>query len=508
MELRQIIEGLSRPGAYPYPVERVEVRQTHISVVFLAGDRAFKVKKPVTFPFLDYGTPELRRHYCEEEVRLNRRWAPDVYLGVVPVTERGGRLSFGGEGEVVEHAVEMLRLPDEVSLRELVRAGRIDRALIEEAGRRIAGFHARAERFPADFDAVARNVRENLEVGRPAFRGRLSARIESELERLRPLLERRPACDAHGDLRLEHVYHFPGRAPPGDWIAIDGIEFNERFRRVDPVADMAFLHMDLIAHERRDLAGAFADAYFRASGDDEGRALLDFYTSYRAAVRGKVQGLRSLGEEVPADERERARRRARAFWLLALSELEPPERKPCLALVAGLPGTGKTTLARALAAEAGFEVVRSDVVRKERVVAGGLYTPERTRDTYAECLRRAEEILAGGGRALVDASFRSGEQRLGFVRAARDWAVPLVILHCTAPPEAARERLAARQGDASDADWAVYLEMARTWEDLGPAAREIDASGTPASAVSQALSALRDAGLLQAAPASKRRVIV
>ncbi len=504
MKPAELIEGLSRADAYPFPVERVEVRQTHISVVFRAGERAYKVKKPVTFPFLDYGTPELRKHYCHEEVRLNRRWAPDVYLGVTPIVERGGRLRVGGEGAVVEHAVEMRRLPDEASLGSLLLEGRVDRALVEELGRRVAGFHETAGRTgPAGaFGQVARNLRENLEVSGPGppLLARLLRRVESELARLRARIDARPVCETHGDLRLEHVYRFPDRRPPADLIAIDGIEFNERFRRIDPVSDMAFLRTDLVAHGRRDLAEAFTESYFRASGDEAGRELLALYSSYRAAVRAKVQALKSREEEIGEEERERAERRSRRWWLLALSEIEAPGRRPCLALTAGLPGTGKTTLARALAQEAGFELIRSDIVRKEGGGRGDLYGPEQVRETYTECLRRAEAIVLEGGRALVDATFRAEEERLRFQRAAEACGVPFLIFHCTLRAEAARARLAARRGDASDADPAVHDELARRWEPFGsgtlPRVREIDSSLPPSASAARALDALRAEGLL------------
>ena len=273
---------------------------------------------------------------------------------------------------------------------------------------------------------------------------RLKRLTEEALARLRPLIEERARRgvprDTHGDLHLDHVYLFLERQPPADLVIIDCIEFNERFRFSDPVADMAFLAMDLSFHGRKDLAQAFSEAYFQSTGDNKGRILAPFYTSYRAAVRGKVEGFELSEKEIPEDERITALAKARAHWLLALGELEEPGSKPCLVLVGGLPGSGKSTLARALAEHAGFCVLRSDLVRKEltgragQVPAAefgeGIYTSAWTERTYAACLRRAESLLFEGKRVLVDATFREEIQRIVFLGAAGRLSVPAVFLVC------------------------------------------------------------------------------
>ncbi len=517
MELGRLIESLGKPAAYPFAVAGVDIRQTHISVVFLVGPFAYKVKKPVDFGFLDFSTLAKRRHFCEEEVRLNRRLAPDVYLGVVPINGEPDGLKLEGTGEVVEWAVKMRRLPDEVTLHQRLRRGEVDEPLVRELARRIAAFHRAAEtgeRIAAmgRFDSVARNLRDiytqsvpqiGQTVSESVFQ-RLTALNETSLVRLRPLIEQRAEHgmprDCHGDLHLDHIYFFPDRQPPADLVIVDCIEFTERFRFIDPVADMAFPLMDLKFHGRPDLADVFADAYFAASDDDKGRELLPLYTAYRATVRGSVGGLKLAEKEVPTTERTADLQHARAHWLLALAELAPPTERPCLLLVGGLPGTGKSTLARQLAEEAHFTVIRSDVVRKQLLdqpesVPAPTYSPEWTERTYGECLRRAEDLLFQGGRVIVDATFREEFRRQTFFNAARSWGVPAAMLICTADADIVRQRLAHRKGDASDADWSVYEMLSQEWEQPTAAGRKpiqtINTAAGNEAAVSQALASLR-----------------
>ena len=529
MDLRELIDGLSVPSAYPQPGDSVEVHQTHISLVFLTGRVAYKIKKPVDLGFVDYTTLKRRRHFCEDEVRLNRRLAPSVYLGVVPVTRDGSRITMEGKGTAIEWAVKMERLPDSATLSAHLERGDVPPQAIAELARLIAKFHADAEggartALGGSFDAVARNARENFDqsanqvaktLSESTF-NRLKSLTEDALADLRELIAARAARgvprDTHGDLRLDHVYWFPEKRPSDQWMVVDCIEFNERFRHADPIADVAFLAMDLALQGRRDLADGFEESYLHASRDGEGRALLPFYRAYRAAVRAKVQGMKLAASEIPQAEKAAALAKARARWLFALADLEQPSRKPCLVLLGGLPGSGKSTLAHGLAAKAGFSVIRSDVVRKELAGRSGhgdsrsqinedMYTETWNDRTYQECLRQVEAILFQGSRVLIDASFQNESRRRLFLDAGRRWGVVACLILCQADPDVICKRLERREGDASDADWAVHSEIARRWEELSThtkaVTREVDTSATKEAAVQGALTVLREFGLFR-----------
>ena len=521
MDLAALIAALSRPDAFLESGEDVVVHQTHISAVFLTGEFAYKLKKPVNLGFLDFTTLELRRHYCEEETRLNRRLAPDVYLGVLPVTDDGGTIRVNGPGAVIDWVVQMVRLPDSATLLHRLSDNSVSVDEFRSLAERIAAFHRCAEVHERTiacgrFTVVAANARENFSQSRAHIGQTVSERVFTRVQELtelslvkhRNIMESRAdrgiPRDTHGDLRLEHVYWFPDRPAPQNWAVIDCIEFAERFRYADPLADAGFLVMDLLVTGHPGLASAFADAYLAASGDEsEGRLLLPFYIAYRAVVRAKVEGITATETEIPAVERTAARFRGRAYWLLALGQLERPARRPGLVLIGGLPGTGKSTLARSLAEASGFTVIRSDVVRKELAgVSGsaasgfheGIYSPEWTERVYAECLRRANEMLCDGQRVIVDATFQVVRHRGQFLEQAKSLAVPAVFVVCETPPDLIRQRLAARTGDTSDADWSIAMHAAETWTPAGPDSVTVDTTDRDTAHL-QAIHALALAGL-------------
>lgn len=514
---------MRRPSAYPGDVVEIEVIQTHASVVFLTRDLAYKVKKPVDFGFLDYSTLPRRLEMCRAEVELNRRLAPDVYLGVVPIVAERDGVRVQGDGDAIEYAVKMRRLPDEARLGCRLRAGEVDPQRLDELAQRLSRFHAEAHRGPevaqmARYEVVQGNCEENFEqlrdtvaraVSQPVY-DRLVASTRAELERRRALIEQRAAtsvaCETHGDLRLEHIYLFSDREPPRDISIVDCIEFNERFRHADPIADVAFLIMDMRAHGHRDAAQRLLEAYAVHSGDRDGTSLFPLYIAYRATVRGKVRAMQAAEPEIPEPERRQALQVARGHLVQALGELSVPAERPCVLLMCGLPGTGKSVLAQALADAAGFAVIRSDVTRKklaglpDGASAGttpeaGIYGADWTQRTYDACEVEAEASLFEGRRVIVDATFRNEGQRLQFLDMAQRWFVPLRIVHCVAPPDVVHERLDRRQGDPSDADWGVYQHMTTIWEPFGSRTADVvdtvQTGGSTQDVRDRALQALR-----------------
>ncbi|MFW6051689.1 MAG: AAA family ATPase [Myxococcota bacterium] len=468
----------------------VELRETHISWVFLSDGDVWKVKKPVDMGFLDFRTAEQRRAACEAEVRLNRRLAPDVYRGVVPITRGGdGRHRIDGDGEVVDWAVHMRRLPDRIRADVMLAEGRLRPEHLRRVAERVAAFHAEQPGGDAIAamgrpEAIAANVQENFEQTRETVRQHLSDEEAREIERWQThVLETQAARfearvrqgrvrDGHGDLRLEHVY-LDG---DGSVTIVDCIEFNERFRYADVCADVAFLSMDLAYEGRVDLAEHFLAAYAREAGDYDLYGLVDFYESYRAYVRAKVSSILAADEEADAATRERAGGRARRYYLLALAAERRPLMEPAVVAVGGLIASGKSTVADRLSLVLGAPVICADRTRKElwgvrpteRVGSAafeGAYSAEFTEKVYAELLRRAEVVVASGRPVLLDASFRSRAHRAAARALARAQGVPFRFVECRVAPVVAKERLRGRvEGEVSDARLELFDDFVAAWE--------------------------------------------
>ncbi|MFH1175894.1 MAG: AAA family ATPase [Acidobacteriota bacterium] len=488
MDLELIVERLCDPAVYPEPTTRVDLLQTHISYVFLTDRFVYKVKKAVNFGFLDYTTREKRRHFCEREVELNARLCPDVYLGVVPIFAVGGEPSFAGEGEPVEYAVKMVRLPADRMLREVLGRGEGSPEIFRSIALTLASFHERAEtgleiQAMKGLAGVAFNCEENFQqtekyVGHvvPAQtfeRIRTSTRLF--LRRRAGLFEARAqrgrVRDGHGDLHLDSIcVTEPIRI-------FDCIEFNERFRYQDVAEEVGFLAMDLEFHGFCEYARVFVDAYQEASGDREMIALLDFYKAYRAYVRAKVSSFATDDQHISDDLRARLWETARRYY--ALAESYAARFNPqLLVMTCGLTGTGKSTLARMLGERYCLEVVRSDVVRKELLGLNpyerrwdafnqGAYDAAMTDRTYAAMVERSELLLRGGHSVILDGCFIRRDQRRAVLELAERSGVSLLLLECQAPAGLVRERLdgrSSRDVAISDGRWEIYSQQLASFE--------------------------------------------
>lgn len=504
-----------------------EVRETHISWVFLHRETVLKLKKPVDFGFLDFTTAEKRRAACEAEVVLNARLAPGVYLGVVPIVRSAdGRHRVGPEGavgdDIVDWAVHMRRLSDVDRADVRLAEGRLPWPHLEAFAGKLARFHAEAatsleiERY-GDVSAIAANVRQNFAQAHAPLSSLVSdaQQVEVEayqlqfLQRHEELFQRRIAQgrvrDGHGDLRLEHLYI----DETGVATVIDCIEFNERFRFADVCADVAFLSMDLAWHDRVDYKERFLAAYARESNDYDLYALVDFYESYRAYVRAKVSALGLASPTLSVEARRNLTEHARRYFLLALASERPPLERPRLIAVGGLIASGKSSVAEALGAEIAAPVISSDRTRKAEL-SGELtapvhvaafreeYSEERTERVYAEVMRRARVVLASGRSVVIDASFRTRWQRSLARSLALELGVPFSFVECRAPEPRLRERLErrARGPSVSDGRLEIFDAFVRSYEpvtELSDRERVVlDTAGTLASS----LAALRASGLL------------
>ncbi len=502
MTLPSLINALLDPGAYKENPHSVELKQTHISYVFLTPRFAYKIKKPVDFGFLDFTTLDKRRFFCHEEVRLGRRLSTGVYLGVVPVAGEGGRVMMEGKGAPVEWAVKMKRIPEDSILEGAIKRGEADAETMRRVAAVIAAFHAKAESGGrinefGGIEAIRKNTDENFTqtasyIGKTIsvrqyedIKGYTEGFLEANAALFNKRVEKGFIKDCHGDLHAEHVSIADGIE------VIDCIEFNERFRFSDTVADAAFLSMDVEYHGRGDLSRAFEAEYFKAAKDPDGAKLLDFYKCYRAYVRGKVAGFKSAEEDVPDEERRAARLDAMLHFRLA-GLYAGGGFRPAFIIIRGLSGTGKSTLAGAMKDALGGARLSSDAIRKE--LAGvkpsehkgaaygeGIYSPEFNEKTYAELIKRSAAQLLSGRNVVADATFAKAAHLKEAMEAAAQSGAKAYIIECRAGDETVRVRLLKRASvepdaeGASDAGWEIYERQKTGFEDVDAERLIIDA---------------------------------
>jgi uncharacterized protein len=467
-----LVSAMMEPSFYPKPLSEVTYRETHISHLFFAGDLVYKIKKPVRFSFLDYSTLGKRRRFLNEELLLNRRLAPSVYLAVMPITTDGNVWKLGGEGEPSEYVLVMRRLPDRRMLSFLLETQQVTPGMMIELAELLARFHSEAERVKQidashHVEEVEKQWNENLTDLEPFLGNLIDAEMFGALkdfgahfiERHHNLMVQRAEegwiRDVHGDLHCEHVCFVP------EGIQIfDCIEFSQQLRRCDLASEIGFLLMDLEVRGGGNLVRPFLTRYLELLHDPDLPVLLPFYQCYRALVRGKVEALRSTGPDSKAPPYFRYA--LRFTW----SSL-----KPFLVIVCGLTGSGKSTLARELGERLGMPVINSDTIRK--AIAGkrglqvvpfneGIYGANMTEKIYAKIAREGEKQILEGQGAILDATFGQKAHREKIVRVAEKHRVPLVLIHCVASDETTKKRLAQREAegkDVSDGRWEIYSKQ-------------------------------------------------
>lgn len=485
-----LIRSLQNPLLYDHEVRALQLIETHISWVILTGPYAYKIKKPVDLGFLDFSTLAKRRFYCEEEVRLNRRLAPELYLGVVTITGTPDAPVLNGKGAPLEYAVKMAQFPQEAQLDRVLARGELTAQQIDELAHIVAAFHARTEVAAPDSPwgdpmSVQALVRANFDrvagtLADPGDRDRLRSLrdwCETEHARLRPRLQARKDAgfvrECHGDMHLRNMALVGGKP-----VIFDCIEFSEEIRWIDVLSEAAFMVMDLDDRGHPELGRRFLNAYLEGSGDYEGLAVLRYYLVYRAMVRAMVDRIRAGQTREQAPEQEALLADYRGYVALAEGYTRAPA--PALLILHGLSGSGKTTVAQALLARYPAIRVRSDVERKRlhgleagaRTRSGldtGLYTRQASARTYERLHALARSLLAAAYPVIVDAAFLKHAQRAPFARLAQELGVPFRILDCQAPAATLRERVRERERaghDPSEASSAVLARQIATQEPL------------------------------------------
>lgn len=503
---QEVIAFLSRPEAYGRDAGAVERIDTHGAVVFLVGDHAYKLKRAVRFPYMDYSTVERRRAMCEAELALNRRTAPMLYEAVVPVMRQDGALRLGGGGAAVDWLVVMRRFDQSGLFDRLAERGALTSDLMRALAAEISAFHDTAEWRDAFGGAagmawVIDGNRDGFAAAAfaPAARdmaARFDGLCRAALEKVAALLDARRAAGrvrhCHGDLHLRNICLIDGRP-----VLFDAIEFNDQVACIDTLYDTAFLLMDLERRALRPLNNVAFNAYLEHSGDDGGLAALPLFLACRAGVKAQTTAAAARAQSDPR-RRDALHEEAESCLALGLAFLAPPP--PRLVAIGGLSGTGKSTIARHLApglgAAPGAVVLRSDVLRKR--LAGvaattrldpAAYTAQAAAQVYAALMEAARRIAQAGHAVIVDAVFARPEERAAIEAAARAAGVDFTGIWLEAPAARLEARIAARRGDASDAT--VEVLRRQLAYDLGPIAwHRVDASGEPAAVAARAGAAL------------------
>ncbi len=475
-----LIRAMLNPAVYGHPVTRVRLIETHISWVLLTGAFAFKIKKPVSLGFADFSTLEKRRAACDEELRLNKRLASRMYLGVVPIHGSVDEPKLFDSGDVIEYAIKMRQFPDENRLDRFTDDGRLNEDMVRDLAREVAEFHSRVPiagpaQHAQESERRFADIADNFETINSLYGDRADGKLLGELREwsLDSLIEngdrfRKRRGDGfvrecHGDMHLANMAYLDDKV-----TIFDALEFNPELRWIDVMSEVAFVIMDLVHHERPDLASVFLSTYLEGTGDYEGLALLRHFLVYRAMVRAKVSAIRASQETADADARRQALEDTGVFIDLA-GRCMDYGGDPFMLITCGVSGSGKTLLSGRLVGQLDAVRIRSDVERTRQPAPGGdRYSSAARHRTYERLESCADKILAAGLAVIVDATFLDRQHRTRFWNLANEYSAPFCILCPVAPRDELARRVTARQAAGTDASEATVPVLERQLEDMDP----------------------------------------
>lgn len=478
-----LLLAMQNPELYNHPVDGFQIIETHISQVILTGQYAYKIKKPMDFGFLDFSTLARRKHFCEEELRLNRRLAEPLYLEVLPITGTPEQPVIGGDGEPFEYLLKMRQFRQNQLFDHLQETGALKPELLSSLAQQVAGFHDSLEPIPDNKplgtpEAVYAAMQENFDQIRPMIDDRallsqldnLEAWTQTTFERHRDLIAKRRADglvrECHGDLHLANITVYDGKV-----TVFDCIEFNEPFRWIDVINDLAFLLMDLESRREPALANLVLNTYLEYRDDFDALPLLPLYKAYRALVRGKIALFTLANPALGEEEKEALMQRYREYAQLAEDYSSIPNHY--LLATVGLSASGKTCVSAAMSGELGLIRLRSDIERKrlhglapledsQSPTGGNLYSAEANEKTYERLAKLACDLLAAGLPVIADAACLKERERAMLAAVAESQGVPFALIHCEAPEELRKEWVRKRQGDASEATEEL-LDAQKDW---------------------------------------------
>lgn len=469
-----------KPEVYNHPVKNITFIETHISWVILSGEFAYKIKKPVNFGFLDFSTLEKRKHFCEQELHLNRRLAAGIYLDVVTITGTTDEPRISGSKTIFEYAVKMKQFPQSAQLDNMLATGELKLEHMDAIANMVASFHQSVDIADdttayGDIDAVYQPIEENFRqiseyVDCKRYQDKLTALSQwskSELSKQQKVMAQRKADGfirhCHGDMHLRNMLWL-NDAP----MAFDCIEFNDKLSWIDVISEVAFLIMDLQHRQQHQLASRFLNSYLEITGDYAGLSILPFYLCYRALVRAKVNALRLAQKHLTAKEKENIINDFESYLELALTYTQKPT--PKLIIMHGLSASGKSNVSQKLLETIGAIRIRSDVERKRLFkiastegssnrINAGIYSTEASQLVYKKLLELASMVMNAGYSIIVDAAFLNHKQRETFKKFAEKLKTSCIILQTSAPTETLKQRILQRKNDVSDADLAVLYHQ-------------------------------------------------